>query len=217
MLSRLPAVPKFINHYGFRNCVSDCYNKGMKRYIVLLRGVNVGGKNKVSMAELRTCLEELGYDDVSTYINSGNVLLTSAKSAEDIKDEIEKALIKRFKLDSELIEVLVLSRDQLRAVVDTKPKGFGDKPDMYHSDVIFLIDTSSDDAIKIFKPREGVDTVWAGNGVIYSQRLSAERTKSRLNAIIGTPVYKKMTIRNWNTTMKLLSLSRGDTDKRSPS
>jgi uncharacterized protein (DUF1697 family) len=62
--------------------------------------------------------------------------------------------------------------------------------------------------MKVFRPREGVDQVWQGDGVIYSQRLSAERTKSRLGAIIGTPVYKSMTIRNWNTTTKLLELAQ---------
>jgi uncharacterized protein (DUF1697 family) len=57
-----------------------------------------------------------------------------------------------------------------------------------------------------FSPREGVDTVWAGDGVIYSQRLSALRTRSRLNKIMVATAYKSMTIRNWNTTTKLLAL-----------
>lgn len=57
-----------------------------------------------------------------------------------------------------------------------------------------------------FSPREGVDVVWRGKGVIYSQRLSAQRTKSRLNKIMISPFYKSMTIRNWSTTTKLLEL-----------
>ncbi|MCA9911371.1 MAG: DUF1697 domain-containing protein, partial [Anaerolineae bacterium] len=57
-----------------------------------------------------------------------------------------------------------------------------------------------------FNPREGVDNVWPGEGVIYSQRLSAQRTKSRLNRIMAAPAYKSMTIRNWNTTTKLLDM-----------
>jgi uncharacterized protein (DUF1697 family) len=61
-------------------------------------------------------------------------------------------------------------------------------------------------AISLFNPREGVDKVWPGYGVIYSQRLSAMRTKSRLNKIMGTPEYKSMTIRNWSTTTTLLRL-----------
>ena len=65
---------------------------------------------------------------------------------------------------------------------------------------------SADEAMKVFKPREGVDNVWQGDLAIYSQRLSAQRTQSRLSKIIGTPAYQSMTIRNWNTTTKLLKI-----------
>ncbi len=183
--------------------------KSLNAYVVLLRGINVGGKNKVPMAALRKMLEELGFSDVSTYIASGNVLLRSASKADDVKAQIEKALPKAFKLDSELIRVLVLTRDQLAAVIKDKPRGFGAHPEEYHSDAIFLMDTGVDEAMAIFDPKEGVDTVWPGKGVIYSQRLSSERTKSRLGKIIGTLPYKSMTIRNWNTTTRLLELMKG--------
>lgn len=178
----------------------------MTTYVILLRGINVGGKNKIPMAELRTCLEGLGFSGVTTYIASGNVILESDQSPDTIKAQIEGALPEHFTLDNELIKVLVLSREQFQAVVDNKPEGFGDQPDTYHSDVIFLMDIDASDAMGVFDPREGVDVVWQGDGVIYSQRLSAQRTKSRLNKAIGTPAYQSMTIRNWNTTTKLLDL-----------
>jgi uncharacterized protein (DUF1697 family) len=178
----------------------------MTRYLVLLRGINVGGKNKVPMAPLRACLEELGYSNVVTYIASGNVILSSDRPAAEVKRQVEEALPKAFRLDSELVAVLVLTRAQLRAVVRDKPKGFGDHPDKYHSDAIFLMGIDSATAMEVFDPRPGVDRVWPGDGVIYSQRLSAERTKSRLNKAISTPLYKSMTIRSWSTTLKLLEL-----------
>jgi uncharacterized protein (DUF1697 family) len=56
----------------------------------------------------------------------------------------------------------------------------------------------------VFDPRPGVDEVWPGTGVIYSQQLSSQRTKSRLGRIVGTPAYKSMTIRSWATTVALL-------------
>lgn len=174
--------------------------------VILLRGVNVGGKNKLPMADLRKCLEGLGFSDVSTYIASGNVTLKSDKSPDEIRNKIEAALVKNFKLDSELIKVLVLTHQQLRAVIDSKPKGFGEHPEKYHSDAIFLIDLEVGEAMSAFNPREGVDKVWPGCGVIYSQRLSAERTKSRLSKIMASPLYKSMTIRNWNTTTRLLAM-----------
>jgi uncharacterized protein (DUF1697 family) len=174
------------------------------RYLVLLRGINVGGKNKVPMAALRELLESHGHTKVSTYIASGNVILSSDQTATAIKQELEDALPKTFKLDSELVAVLVLTLAQLRAIVQKRPKGFGDHPDTYHSDAVFLIDIDAATAMQVFDPRPGVDEVWPGTGVIYSQRLSAERTHSRLGKIVGTPAYKSMTIRSWQTTLALL-------------
>ena len=178
----------------------------MTTYLVLLRGINVGGKNSVPMARLRELLQELGYSNVSTYIASGNVILGSSKGPGAIKAEIEAALPRAFKLDSELIAVLVLTHEELRAMIRDKPDGFGEQPDKYFSDAIFLMGLSAAEAMRGFDPREGVDTVWPGDGVIYSQRLGALRTKSRLNKVMGTPAYKSMTIRNWATTTTLLEL-----------
>jgi uncharacterized protein (DUF1697 family) len=175
-------------------------------YLVLLRGINVGGKNKVPMAQLRGLLEDLGYSDVSTYIASGNVLLRSDQRPAEIKARIEEALPRAFRLDSALVSVLVLTHAQLQAVIEGRPKGFGDKPDTYHSDAIFLMGIDATTAMQVFDPRPGVDRVRPGDGVIYSQRLSAERTKSRLNKIMSSPAYKSMTIRNWSTTKALLGL-----------
>ena len=158
------------------------------------------------MARLRELLQELGYSNVSTYIASGNVILRSSKGPAAIKAEIEAALPRAFKLDTELIAVLVLTHEELRAMIRGKPDGFGEQPDTYFSDAIFLMGLSSVEAIRGFDPREGVDTVWPGDGVIYSQRLGALRTKSRLNKVMGTPAYKSMTIRNWATTTTLLEL-----------
>lgn len=188
--------------------------KVMNTHVILLRGINVGGKNKVSMAELKICLEELGYSNVLSYINSGNILLASDKKPLEIKEQIEEVLPKKFKLDSELIKILVLTKKQLQSIVENKPKGFGEEPERYYSDTIFLIGFDAAQAMPLFNPREGVDKVWPGDGVVYSQRLGAERTKSRLNKIMESPLYKSMTIRSWNTTTKLLKILEGiDTGK----
>ena len=176
------------------------------KYVVFLRGINVGGKNKLPMAGLKKRLEELGFSNISTYIASGNVILESDQSADVIAAQLEKTLPESFRLDGDLIRVLVLTREQLQSVIDNKPDGFGEHPEKYHSDAIFLIGIESASTMPLFNPREGVDRVWPGDGVIYSQRLSSQRTKSRLNKIMATPVYKSMTIRSWNTTKKLLEI-----------
>ena len=178
----------------------------MATYVILLRGINVGGKNKVPMAELRACLDELGFTNVRTYIASGNVLASSKLGATAARERIEAELSERFRLDTDLLRVLVLTPEKLRAIVEDRPEGFGDDPDTFHSDVIFLMDITPEQAMTVFQPREGVDEVWPGAGVVYSQRLSAERTKSRLGRIVGTKPYKSMTIRNWRTTTRLLDM-----------
>ena len=180
----------------------------MTSYLVLLRGINVGGKNKVPMAELRAALERLGFSNVSTYIASGNVFVDSDLTPGQVAETIEAALPKAFKLDAELIRVAVLSADELDAIVKGRPKGFGDEPATYHSDAIFLMGIDADEAMVVFSPKEGVDTVWAGDGVIYSRRLSARRTASRLGRITASPLYKSMTIRSWQTTLALRDLMR---------
>ena len=190
----------------------------MQSYLLLLRGINVGGKNKVPMARLRQLLEELGYSGVSTYIASGNVILRSDKSPAKVQAQVEAALPGTFHLDSELIRILVLTRRQLEAVIDRKPEGFGEQPEKFHSDAVFLMGIDSTEALRVFDPREGVDRVWPGDGVIYSERLSALRTRSRLGKIVGTPAYRSMTIRNWKTTTTLLEmLRRADAESASPS
>jgi uncharacterized protein (DUF1697 family) len=181
------------------------------KFVALLRGINVGGKNKVLMAELKSCFEELGCENVRTYIASGNVIFESNKSAAKLAKGIQETLPKKFRLDSELITTLVLSHDQLKKVINQAPKGFGTEPGKFHSDAIFLMGIPSDKAFKIFNPREGVDKVWQGDLAIYSQRLSALRTKSRLSKIMSSPLYKQMTIRSWATTVKLLELMNATT------
>jgi uncharacterized protein (DUF1697 family) len=176
------------------------------KYVVLFRGINVGGKNKVPMSSLKKSLEALAFPYVSTYIASGNVILESDKPTVEIKAQIEKALPESFKLDDDLIKVLVLTRNQLQSVIDNKPEGFGEQPEKYHSDAIFLMGIDSASVMPLFNPREGIDKVWPGDGVVYSQRLSSQRTKSRLSKIMATPAYKSMTIRNWSTTTKLLEI-----------
>jgi len=178
----------------------------MNTYVVLMRGINVGGKNTVPMTGLKKCLEELGFSSVSTYLASGNVIVQSDKRATEVQAQIEAALPERFNLQNERIKVLVLTRKQLQAVIENRPAGFGEQPENYHSDAIFLMGIDAAQALPVFNPREGVDQVWSGDGVIYSQRLSSLRTKSRLSNIIGTPAYQSMTIRSWNTTTHLLKL-----------
>lgn len=176
-------------------------------YLCLLRGINVGGKNKISMAELKSQLAQSGFENVSSYINSGNILLESAKDPAAVARAVEAVITKNFKLDSELIKVCALSAKQLDEIISNAPKGFGSQPDTYHSDVLFPMDgASSADIMAATQMHPDVDKAWERNNVVYYQRVSALRTKSRLNRLLANPVYKSTTIRSWSTTVKLLAL-----------
>jgi uncharacterized protein (DUF1697 family) len=177
---------------------------GAEQYVALLRGINVGGRNKVPMADLRAAFEEHGFGDVRTYIQSGNVLFTTSAAARSLEDDIEALLERRYGVP---LLVVVRSHAQLRSVITDAPPGFGARPDTFHSDAVFLkAPLTSEQAMQVVTLREGVDEATPGTGVVYFARLSAQRTKSRMSAMMGTPEYRRMTIRNWTTTTKLLAL-----------
>lgn len=175
-----------------------------KRYLALLRGINVGGKNLISMPDLRAAFEEHGCTGVATYIQSGNVVFETDRPAKGLEDEIEAMLERRFAIP---LLVVVRSHAQLRSIVEKAPTGFGRSPDTYHSDVIFLKPPLTPaQAMAIVELRDEVDQAWTGTGVLYFARLSARRTQSRMNRIMGSAEYKQMTIRNWRTTTTVLGM-----------
>ncbi len=173
------------------------------QYLALLRGVNVGGKNPVKMADLRATFEEMGFDKVATYINSGNVLFRAPRQKRaQIATRLESELSKRFGIE---LKVVVVTEAQLRAVVEAAPRGFG--ADTHRCDVIFLrAPLTVKRAFAVVEMKEGVDEAWAGKGVLYYSRLDARASSSRLSKLMMRPEYKEMTIRSWSTTKKLLLL-----------
>jgi uncharacterized protein (DUF1697 family) len=177
----------------------------MTTYIALLRGINVGGKNLIKMPALKAAFEEDGFGDVATYIQSGNVLFNApAARTTELTDRIETLLAQAFDY---VPTVVVRNRTQMRAIVDRTPKGFGTEPAKYRYDVVFLKEPlTARVAMKSLQLKPGVDEAHAGTGVLYLSRLDARATQSRLNKIASSPIYPSVTIRNWNTTTKLLSL-----------
>jgi uncharacterized protein (DUF1697 family) len=185
------------------------------QYLALLRGVNVGGKNLVKMADVRAAFDEMGFVDVATYIASGNVLFRAPRQRrEELAARIESELTRRFGIE---LKVVLLTEAQLRAVVEDAPRGFGAESHLW--DVVFVRKPLTvEKAFGVVEIREGVDRAWAGKGVLYFSRLAAKATSSRLNKIASRPEYKHMTIRSWSTTTKLLALmeSRGDGEPEVP-
>jgi uncharacterized protein (DUF1697 family) len=178
------------------------------QYLVLLRGINVGGKNIIKMVDLKANFEAMGFSNVLTYIQSGNVVFQSdEKDKAVLTTKIEKGLSKRFNF---VARVVVVSHKELEAIVRAAPSGFGKEEKMFRYDVIFLKEPlTPKEAMKSVSTREGVDTAHAGKQALYFSRLISRAAQSHLTKIIGMPVYRNMTIRNWNTTTKVLALMEG--------
>lgn len=184
------------------------------QYLALLRGINVGGKNIIKMTDLKACFENMGFSDVFSYIQSGNVLFTSTeKDKIKLTSKIEKMLSERFNYKSRLV---VVTHKDLEKIVDGAPRGFGSDSDTFRYDVIFLKEPlTPKEAMKSVSTKEGVDNAYTGKHVLYFSRLISKATQSHISRIIKLPVYQNMTIRNWNTTTKLLALMENRNEKSS--
>lgn len=174
------------------------------KYVSLLRGINVGGNNIIKMADLKECFNDMGFASVRTYIQSGNVLFNASESTRALEGKIEKTLSKKFRYHARAI---VLSQRKLESIVQGAPEGFGEEPEKYRYDVVFIrkpLTTAK--AMQSVETRDGVDNAYPGQHVLYFKRLVAKATQSRFSKIGSKPEYQQMTIRNWNTTTRLLSL-----------
>lgn len=182
------------------------------QYLALLRGINVGGNNIIRMADLKACFEASKACNVATYIQSGNVLFESAESnQEKLAKRLESAVSKQF--SPYKARMALRSHAQLERIVREAPPGFGEQPETYRYDVIFLKEPmTTNEALQSVTAKAGVDEVAGGHDVLYFSRLIAKAGQSHLARIIALPVYQHMTIRNWNTSSRLLALMDARTD-----
>jgi uncharacterized protein (DUF1697 family) len=176
------------------------------QYLALLRGINVGGANIIKMTDLKACLEASKLENVATYIQSGNVFFEAAETdSAKLVRRLERALSKAF--SPYQARIVLCSHAKLRQIVRMAPNDFGSQPDKYRYDVIYLrAPLTASEAMKNVSMKPGVDMAFVGPDVLYFSRLIAKASQSHLTRIIALPVYQDMTIRNWNTTSKMLRL-----------
>jgi uncharacterized protein (DUF1697 family) len=170
-----------------------------------LRGINVGGKSLIKMAALKECVETIGHGNVRTYIASGNVLFESKeRSGAKLDAQLERAIEKAFSLP---VRVVVRSGTEIQRIVDRIPKTWIGDPELRVTVAFLLRGTDARTVARGLKPKEGIDElVTASGALIWAIRRDAiTRTGLKL---VGTPVYKQMTLRNLNTTLKLAELVR---------
>jgi len=175
-------------------------------FIALLRGINVGGKNIIKMEMLKQVFDDMGFSDVKTYIQSGNVIFRTSESDKlKLADKIENQLQNIFSAE---IKTLVLTADDLMEIVENAPEYFGTEPEKFRYDVWFLLPpTTVSEVVSNLHLREGVDFLQAEKNVIYTSRLTSQMGKSYFSKIVQMQFYKNLTIRNWNTTTTLLELT----------
>jgi uncharacterized protein (DUF1697 family) len=174
------------------------------RYVALLRGINVGGKTLIKMADLRTCAEELGLDGVATFIASGNLLFESPeRSAAKLEARVERAIEERFELP---VKVVVLNRAAYARIVKAIPKAWlGDQT--LRANVAFARrGTNTKEVVRKLQPDPAVEEVKAVDGAILWATKRDAVNRSVMRKLIGGAAYKELTVRNLNTTLKLQEL-----------
>jgi len=175
----------------------------MNTYIVLLKGINVGGHKKVPMAELRELLTKSGFENVKTYIQSGNVILESSKrSLKKIEETIKKAILDYFGFE---VSVLVKTRKDLDRIFDNSPFPEEEKRKSYF---IMLHDTPDSELVKVASEKvyEGEEYKIINDCIYYYSAKGFGQSKFNTN-YFERKLNTFATARNYNTMVKLLSLS----------
>jgi uncharacterized protein (DUF1697 family) len=176
------------------------------RYVALLRGINVGGKALVRMAELKTCFEKLGFDRVSTYIASGNVLFETEDDDAGLATTIEAAIEQRFELP---VKVVVLDQAAYTRIVDAIPKSWIGNGEVSANAAFVRPGTDASEVVRELKPDPSIEEMAAVDGAILWATRRDSINRSVVRKLIGAAAYKELTIRNLNTTLKLNELLTG--------
>lgn len=176
------------------------------RYLALLRGINVGGNNKVAMSELRACFEELGFTNVSTYINSGNILFEAGETDEvKLVERCEQAIEDRFGFP---VVTMVISKAHFEDALKHAPTWWTEGAEGIRNEALFVIPpTTSKDVLEQLQKKADAPDVFASYGqVVFWSLPMVAYSKSVVPKIIGTPIYRRITIRSSRTTKKLAVL-----------
>jgi uncharacterized protein (DUF1697 family) len=178
----------------------------MTRQVVLLRGINIGPTNRIRMPELRAALEGAGFEEVVTYVQSGNVVLESGLSAARLAREVEGLVAERFSLE---IPVVVRTRAQLAKVVERNPLGsVATDPKRYQ--VSFLAGKLGRDVVRKLESVAAPQERFVVSGLEVYAWHPAGVARSKLWALLaGRGLGVTATARNWTTVTKLLELAGG--------
>ena len=184
--------------------------KGVKmKYIILLRGVNISGKNKVSMPKLKQLLEENKYQNVSTYLNSGNIIIESnINNKELIIENISKIIEFNFNIK---IPIYIMTVPELEDILNNSPSWWGTTNKEIYDNLIFIIPPTTYEEVHntIDSPKENIDQIEEYYSTIFwSFVLKDYRKSTWWIKTANTSITNKITIRTASTMKKLLQLSQ---------
>lgn len=175
------------------------------KFLALLRGINVGGKNIISKEELYQLFVDLGFENVRTYIQSGNILFQSGrKSTKELTKSIEQELSVRF---SYTARAVVLSYEQYKSAVGSAPENWG-KDDQHKHNALFLLSDFTPKKLSAELPlqKPGIEAMALRKNVIFWSASKDSLTKTSYMKLAKLPIYQEVTIRNHNTVFRLLQL-----------
>jgi uncharacterized protein (DUF1697 family) len=175
-------------------------------FVALLRGVNVGGKNMIRMSSLKESFERMGFGDVATYINSGNIIFkTQGGDARKLERSIEGMLSSEYELEC---KVVVRSLSEMADLVESLPETW-DGDGRWKYNVVFLRHSvDSENILDGLKPKRDIEQiVYRPGTLLWSARIS-DLSRTSLHKLPSQKLFQEMTVRNTNTTKKLYELMK---------
>jgi len=175
-------------------------------FVALLRGINVGGNNMIRMSSLKASFEKMGFKDVTTYINSGNIIFRSKEGdARKLEGNIERMLSREYQLEC---KVVVRSFSEIANLVEHLPKNWGDDERWRYNVMYLRHSIDSADVLDLLEIKKDIEQVsYCPGTLLWSGRVS-EVTRTSMNKLPGKKIFQDMTVRNLNTTKKLYELMK---------
>lgn len=175
-------------------------------FVALLRGVNVGGNNMISMRSLKESFETMGFANVSTYINSGNIIFQSKEDdPRKLERKIEQMLSSDYQLDS---KVVIRSLPEMEKLVQALPRKWNDDSDFRYNVVFLRHSIDSEKVLDELPWNSDVEEVLYRPGTLLWSLQASGGTRSKFAKLPSRKIYKDMTVRNLNTTRKLYDLMK---------
>lgn len=177
------------------------------KYIVLLRGINISGKNKIPMKELKEELQHFGYQKVMTYLNSGNIIVESDAKKDIIRKDFHLIIKQKFLLD---IPIFLISQQELEDLLKHHPSWWGTDDKEIYDNLIFVIPPTTSEEIfdVVGSPNEFEKVEEYKNNIFWSYQLKNYQKTNWWSKTASTSIHKQITIRSANTMKKILELCK---------